>query len=71
MIVFDAWDRLGLHLALLLLGCLSALWVAGALYGALQARRERRRRVLGRRVPAPMWACRRLTNGQWVVERRS
>lgn len=71
MIAFDAWDVLGLQFALLFLTCLGTLWVGAALYGVWQARRERRRRVLGRRVPAPMWACRRLTNGQWVVERRS
>lgn len=29
----------------------------------------RRRRVLGSRVRAPEWRARRLTNGQWIVER--
>ena len=36
---------------------------------ALQAWRARRRRVIGSRVKAPEWRARRLTNGQWIVER--
>lgn len=43
-----------------LLGLL--IWLADGL--------RRRRRVLGSRVKAPEWRARRLTTGQWIVERR-
>ena len=47
-----------------------ASWGAAALvaYG-IQAWRAARRRVIGTRVKAPEWRARRLTNGQWIVER--
>lgn len=40
------------------------------LIDGLRQRLARRRRVLGSRVRAPGWGTRRLTNGQWIVERR-
>lgn len=44
-------------------------WGAAALVAyALQAWRAARR-VIGTRVKAPEWRARRLTNGQWIVER--
>lgn len=46
-----------------------ASWGAAALVAyALQAWRAARR-VIGSRVKAPEWRARRLTNGQWIVER--
>lgn len=49
---------------------LIASWLAlAAVALALQAWRARRRRVIGTRVRAPEWRARRLTNGQWIVER--
>ena len=41
-----------------------------ALARALARRRARRRDVRGSRVNAPEWRARRLTNGQWIVERK-
>lgn len=41
-----------------------------AIVQALARRRARRRDVRGTRVNAPEWKARKLTNGQWIVERR-
>lgn len=41
-----------------------------AIAQALARRRARRRDVRGSRVNAPEWKARKLTNGQWIVERR-
>ena len=49
---------------------LAALWIADVALRAAQRWLTRRRRVLGRRVPAPQWRARRLHTGQWIVERR-
>ena len=39
------------------------------LFDLWRAWRARRRRVIGSRVKAPGWRARRLTNGQWIVQR--
>ena len=46
-----------------------ASWLVLALVAyAVQAWRAARR-VIGTRVKAPEWRARKLTNGQWIVER--
>lgn len=50
------------------LAVMGAWGVAGIVAYALQAWRAARR-VIGTRVKAPEWRARRLTNGQWIVER--
>lgn len=55
---------------ILFLALTFALCMADALWRWWQARRERSRRVIGRRVPRPEWAARKLQSGRWIVERR-
>jgi hypothetical protein len=40
-----------------------------AIARAIAKRWRTRRQVKGSRVNAPAWRARRLTNGQWIVER--
>lgn len=47
-----------------------AVWLIDLGLRALQRALNRRRRVLGRRVPQPEWRARRLQNGRFIVERR-
>lgn len=42
----------------------------GAIAALVDWWRRRKRQVIGTRVRAPEWRARRLTNGQWIVERR-
>lgn len=42
----------------------------GAIAALVDWYRKRKRQVIGTRVKAPEWRARRLTNGQWIVERR-
>ena len=66
----DAWDQFAMHWLVVFGLCITALCLADAAWRAWQARRERSRRVLGRRVPPPEWAARKLQSGRWIVERR-
>ena len=70
MTIFDAWDQFALQWAVIFLAAITALCLADALYRAWRARRERQRTVIGRRVPRPEWAARKLQSGRWIVERR-
>lgn len=63
----DAWDQFALHWALIFFAAITALCLADALW---RAWRQHRRQRDWRRVARPEWHTRRLTNGQWVVERR-
>ena len=53
------------------LACIAVMGAWGALAAAVYAVQAWRaaRRVIGSRVKAPEWRARRLTNGQWIVER--
>lgn len=66
----DAWDTFALHWLIVFGAAITALCLADALWRAWQARRDRSRRVVGRRVARPEWHCRQLRDGRWIVERR-
>lgn len=56
------------HFTLAFVAIVASWLVLGLVAYALQAWRAARR-VIGTRVKAPEWRARRLTNGQWIVER--